>query len=392
MKKKIVSKIIHEEIARGIRETFEAAKGPNDPTDDDEFDAASDAAQTAHDLGLVHKSYGQYVDPKDPSGKVVAKSVKGQLVKVNHDDPTDAEPASPNDQTQEPTQPTTPDVPPSAASQPDVASPPQELHPEAQGIADRYTSVTGSPEAAQEKLEKLLHSLDVVARTIEMRGRHAKKTQKWQQNQNQIKKHRDALYLLQNQQPVHSDDTTPPPPNGGTELTAEPEVPPTPPPPSAPAQEPPGKPGSIDPPLQKNGDPWEVEVDGKRGYIDVIEKDRDEAHITFHDGSYGWFRTNELNPVNKIGASAAQEQPAPTKAQEAADKIMTQAGDIDSAIKFAMERMQHYNKEVTRRSSKGKAAHAPTQLQAAKSMYRYFADAWTELRKRKEGDSDPKAK
>lgn len=43
----------------------------------------SDAARQAHELGLVSKGYGNWGDPQ--SGETVAKTVKGQLVKIEKD-------------------------------------------------------------------------------------------------------------------------------------------------------------------------------------------------------------------------------------------------------------------------------------------------------------------
>jgi hypothetical protein len=53
-------------------------------------------------------------------------------------------------------------------------------------------------------------------------------------------------------------------------------------------------PGSITPPKTKEGKPWEVSVNGKQGLVDFTLPERDAAHVTFNDGTFGLFRTNQL--------------------------------------------------------------------------------------------------
>jgi hypothetical protein len=70
-----------------VKEACEITEGPHltEPGYGDERPAGeSEAAQQAHQLNLVAKPYGNWADPK--TGKVVAKTVQGKLVKVKNDD------------------------------------------------------------------------------------------------------------------------------------------------------------------------------------------------------------------------------------------------------------------------------------------------------------------
>lgn len=410
MKKSTLTKIIREEIIRALVEA-ETSKGPNDPTGDDEFDAASDAAKTAHDLNLVHTAYGRYQDPKHPEKGTVAQSVKGHLVKV---EPKDAEPEVPGASAATPkgpvSDPNQQGIPGGAIEKPDVfratsapsndtTTPEKSLHPEASSTLSQYMASTGgNSEMAKQKIEKVLKSLDIQAKVIQMRGKHALKTKAWQNVQNQIAKHRDALVAADKHQPSTSTETPPPPPQT-TPLTGEPEVPGA---PSTPVDngvrtsvKPPQEPGKGNPPLQQNGDPWEVDVDGKRGYIDTIEKDRDEAHVTFHDGSYAWVRTDKLKPVNKTPTvEPSKVEPLSndpqTQMNNVIDKILKQNGDdTNKALQFVDARIKEHQKNVQKRSSASARSRAPEQLKYEKHMVMHYEKIKQAITDRAQGQGAP---
>jgi hypothetical protein len=100
------------ETFKKLRDNFQAAVNEvNGVVSEEE----SDAAEKAHQLKLVAKPYGNWADPS--SGETVAKTVKGQLVKLDKgdqaqsDDPMDTEPTpdvhttspEPNDPLKKPT-------------------------------------------------------------------------------------------------------------------------------------------------------------------------------------------------------------------------------------------------------------------------------------------------
>jgi hypothetical protein len=372
MKKNRVSKIIREEIARVLRETNEASKGPNDPTDDAEFDAASDAAQTAHDLGLVHTTYGRYEDPKHPEKGTVAKSIKGQLVKVTGGEaPQGEEPAA-----DEPEQPTAggtpPEQPPTAPPAPPAPEEPEgdpSMHPEAASTLNQYISSAGGNEnAAKVKIEKVLHSLDNQMKIIKMRGKHAMKTTAFKKNQDQIKKHRDALALLAKSQPAQSTDDIPAPPAPNTPVTNAPEVPGVGGEPEASggyidkaSTTPPQAPGSIQPPTKPNGDPWRVQNkhNGKPGYIDIIDNDKDEAHVSYDDGSFEWVRTNDISPVEE---TPAQKSPLTSKDAGSVKDMMSLSPNQANKLKSAGKTLTKFDA----------SAIGPKHDAAANTLYKKF--------------------
>jgi hypothetical protein len=79
--KKTISELIREELVRILWE----ADGPTDPTGDEDFDNGSEASKQAKELGLVHKAYGYYMDPK--TGKlshVPSKDIWSKLRKAKN--------------------------------------------------------------------------------------------------------------------------------------------------------------------------------------------------------------------------------------------------------------------------------------------------------------------
>jgi hypothetical protein len=55
------------------------------------------------------------------------------------------------------------------------------------------------------------------------------------------------------------------------------------------------QPGTIDPPLTKDGNPIEIEIQGKKGFVDYFDVDTRTAYVTFEDGTFGQFSKKDRN-------------------------------------------------------------------------------------------------
>jgi len=85
-------------------------------------------------------------------------------------------------------------------------------------------------------------------------------------------------------------------------------------------------PGSIEPPLDENDDPIEVEHMGRRGYLDYHDQDTGMSHISFHDGGMEECPSQEVEEVKKpqMNEGADLHPGYSTLWQELGDDIFSQ--------------------------------------------------------------------
>lgn len=253
---------------------------PKPPAED-----GSDAAQQAHALGLKSGGYGRWVDA---SGKTVAKTVKGYLVKV---EPHEQEPQQPQAKDiyaqagrEKPSEDDPYGIGNANATAPSAAVP--QSHPVTHVASNQNHDepyATQQP-SAQPVVKPNAAPENPYDEKVPLRGARPEKykTSDFGDAQQTISR---AIKAARNGSPEQQVAVR----RNLDKLR---------------------QPGSINPPKKQDGSPWEVTTpDGRRGMIDFINRDDREAHVTFDDGTMDMVPLKGLKPVNPSNKQPEPEGP-----------------------------------------------------------------------------------
>jgi hypothetical protein len=240
-----------------------------------------------------------------------------------------------------------------SAQEPQAAEVPKAVEPVASAPTPEPT--TEDPAAEKQKIEKILSSIDLILKNMVAKsGKGVLKTKKYAEYVGLRDKYTTKLAAFDNNGAAGDASTTPP-----------------------------QAPGSGNPPMHPDQTPWEVKskTSGKSGYIDYIDPKTAEAHVTFHDGSFAWVNTDDIDPVGDWHQKALVAQGL---AQMSGDPVVANSsGEVDhpesiyrpewqpspAMLKTAATLLKHFGSIETARQAIDKARWDPQYKGKRKELY-----------------------